>query len=70
MPFVNIRIVEEVIANDAEAKKSSIAAKVATAIAEVAGVNKDDVWVVFEGVPARDWYVGSTSVETRRKSVK
>ncbi len=68
MPFVNIRIVKEVIASDAEAKKSAIAAKVAAAITEVTGVGKDDVWVVFEEVAARDWYVGSTSVETRRRS--
>jgi 4-oxalocrotonate tautomerase len=68
MPFVNIRIVKEVIASDPEAKKSAIAAKVTAAIAEVAGVGKDDVWVVFEEVAARDWYVGSTNVEARRRN--
>ena len=68
MPFVNIRIVREVIAKDAEAKKGAIAAKVAAALVEVAGVGKDDVWVVFEEVAARDWYVGPTNVETRRRS--
>jgi 4-oxalocrotonate tautomerase len=67
MPFVNIRIVREVIADDPETKKSKIAASVAAAISETAGVGKDDVWVVFEEVAARDWYVGATNVETRRK---
>ena len=67
MPFVNIRIVREVIAGDPEGKKAAIAGKVAAAISEVAGVGRDDVWVVFEEVAARDWYVGATNVETRRK---
>lgn len=67
MPFVNIRIVKEVIATDPEAKKAKIAEKIASAISEVAGVGKKDVWVVFEEVAARDWYVGDDSVETLRK---
>ena len=50
MPFVNIRIVREVIAADPERKKAAIADKVANAISEVAGVGKDDIWVVFEEV--------------------
>ena len=68
MPFVNIRIVREVIAADPEGKKAAIAKKVAAAIVEAAGVSENDVWVVFEEVAARDWYVGPISVETRRKS--
>lgn len=67
MPFVNIRLVREVIASDPEAKKSAIAKKVTDAIVESTGLTKDDVWVVFEEVAARDWYVGETNVETRRK---
>ena len=68
MPFVNIRIVKEVIASDPEGKKAAIAKKVAGAIVEATGVGNDDVWVVFEEVAARDWYVGQTSVEARRKA--
>jgi 4-oxalocrotonate tautomerase len=67
MPFVNIRIVREVIADNPEGKKSAIAEKVANAINEATGIARDDVWVVFEEVAARDWYVGVTSVEARRK---
>ena len=67
MPFVNIRIVREVIASDPVGKKAAIAEKVASAINEVAGVGKSDIWVVFEEVAARDWYVGPASVESMRK---
>jgi 4-oxalocrotonate tautomerase len=70
MPFVNIRMVREVIASDPEGKKAAIAAKVSAAIVEATGLGKDDVWVVFEEVAARDWYVGPTSVETRRRAPK
>ena len=66
MPFVNIRIVKEVIADDPEAKKAALAEKVAGAINEVTGIGLNDIWVVFHEVDARDWYVGMTSVETRR----
>lgn len=68
MPFVNIRLVREVIAHDPETKKARIADKIVEAVNEVTGIAKDDVWVVFEEVAARDWYVGDRNVETRRKS--
>jgi 4-oxalocrotonate tautomerase len=66
MPFINIRLVKEVIANDPEGKKAEIARKVTDAITEATGLAEDDVWVVFEEVAARDWFVGSTSVHARR----
>jgi 4-oxalocrotonate tautomerase len=68
MPFVNIRLVKEVIASDPEGKKGAIARGVVNAITQATGLTSDDVWVVFEEVAARDWYVGPTSVETRRKA--
>ncbi len=67
MPFVTIRIVKEVIADDPTAKKTAMAEKIVAAIAETAGISKNDVWVVFEEVAARDWFVGDLSVETRRQ---
>lgn len=67
MPFVNIRIVKEVIADDPGAKKAVMAEKIVAAIAETAGISKNDVWVVFEEVAARDWYVGDSSVHDRRQ---
>jgi 4-oxalocrotonate tautomerase len=35
-------------------------------IAGVTGLPKEDVWIVFEEVNARDWYLGEIDVETRR----
>jgi 4-oxalocrotonate tautomerase len=67
MPFVNIRLVKEVIADDPVGKKAKIAKGVVDAITTTTGLGNDDVWVVFEEVNARDWYVGQIDVETRRK---
>ena len=66
MPFVSIRLVKEVIADDPVGKKTKMAERIAAAITETTGIGMDDVWVVFEEVAARDWFVGQTSVETRR----
>jgi 4-oxalocrotonate tautomerase len=68
MPFVNIQLVKEVIAADPEGKKAVIARKVSAAIMEATGLGETDVWIVFEEVAARDWYLGPTNVETRRKA--
>jgi 4-oxalocrotonate tautomerase len=68
MPFVNIRVVREVIADDPSGKKAKIAKKVTEAIVEVTGLTKDDVWVVFEEVAAKDWFVGPASVQELRKA--
>ena len=68
MPFVNIRIVKEVIASDPAGKKQAIANGVIESINKATGIAKDDVWVVFEEVAARDWYVGERSVESRRNA--
>ena len=65
MPFVSIRMVREVIADNPELKKLAIAKSVVKAITETTGLANDDVWV-FEEVAARDWYVGQVNVETRR----
>ena len=68
MPFVNIRLVKEVIADDPEGKKARIAKGIVSTITETTGLSHDDVWVVFEEVAAKDWYVGQASVETKRKA--
>lgn len=68
MPFVNIRLVREVIADDPEGKKAKIAAGVVKTVNEVTGIGADDIWVVFEEVAAKDWYVGQKSVATRRQA--
>ena len=68
MPFVNIRLVREVIADDPKGKKAMLAERITAAVAETTGLGPDDVWVVFEEVAARDWYVGPTNVEARRRA--
>ena len=66
MPFVNIRIVKEVIASDPAGKQRSIAKAVKDVIRAETGLGDDDVWVVFEQVAARDWYIGEKDVEAIR----
>ena len=68
MPFVNIRLVKEVIADDPLGKKDKISKGVVKAITETTGLTDKDVWVVFEEVAARDWYVGPTDVQTMRQN--
>jgi len=68
MPFVNVRIVREVIADDPEGKKQKIAAGIVSTITGATGLTDEDVWVVFEEVAARDWHVGQKSVAARRKA--
>jgi len=70
MPFVNIRLVKEVIADDPAGKKDRISKCVVRAITETTGLSDNDVWVVFEEVAARDWYVGPTDVQTMRQKNK
>ncbi|RWM76839.1 MAG: 4-oxalocrotonate tautomerase [Mesorhizobium sp.] len=60
MPFVNIRLVKDVIADDPAGCPG------AAAITGATGLTSKDVWVVFEEVAARDWFVGETDVETMR----
>jgi 4-oxalocrotonate tautomerase len=66
MPFVSIRIVKEVIADDPSGKKAAMSKQVAAAIAAATGLPKEDVWIVFEEINARDWYLGEIDAETRR----
>jgi 4-oxalocrotonate tautomerase len=66
MPFVNIRIVKEVIADDPVAKKAAITQQVTSAIASQAGIPEEAVWVVFEEVSEQDWFVGGNRVKELR----
>jgi len=66
MPFVNIRLVKELIADNPAGKKAAIGKRVAQAISETTGLPQEEVWIVFEEVAARDWYLGAIDVETRR----
>lgn len=63
MPFVNIRILK----GHPQARKDEISRRVTDAIAELAELPKEAVWVVFEDVEAEDWYVGATPVAELQK---
>ena len=66
MPFVNIRLVREVIADDPDRKKAEMTDKIAAVIAAATGVSEDQVWIVFEEVDAKDWFLGKSSVKKLR----
>lgn len=68
MPFVNIRLVRELIADAPDAKKERIARGIVDTITSATGLTPDDVWIVFEEVAARDWVVGEQTVAARRKA--
>ena len=63
MPFVSIRLIE----NRSQQQKDEIAKRVNDAISDVLHLPKDDIWVVFEDIPAAGWYVGGTAVAELRK---
>jgi 4-oxalocrotonate tautomerase len=66
MPFVNIRLVKELIADAPAKKKAAIGQRVADAISEITGLPPQEVWIVFEEVEARNWYLGTADVEMLR----
>ncbi|MCB1486150.1 MAG: tautomerase family protein [Bauldia sp.] len=66
MPMVRITYVAENFGEDAEARKAAISSKFAQALSEEMGVGKGDVWVVFDDVGAKDWFVGPESVKEMR----
>lgn len=66
MPFVTIKI----LAGHPQERKDEISRRVTEAIAEVAKLPKEAVWVVFEDVTADDWYVGAATVASMKKAGK
>ena len=62
-PFVSIRMIE----GRSQQQKNEIAQRVNDALSDVLQLPKEDIWVVFEDITARDWYVGSTTVAELRK---
>jgi 4-oxalocrotonate tautomerase len=59
MPFVNIQILK----GHSKQRKDEISRRVTEAIAEVAGLSKDAVWIVYEDVETEDWYCGGKSMQ-------
>ncbi|MFY0682694.1 MAG: 4-oxalocrotonate tautomerase family protein [Thalassovita sp.] len=66
MPFVNIRIVKQVIEKDPEGIKAKINEDVTNSISLSAGIPKENVWVVFEEVDEADWFSGGARVKDLR----
>ncbi|MBX9944416.1 MAG: 4-oxalocrotonate tautomerase family protein [Reyranella sp.] len=63
MPFVTIRFIE----GRSQEKKDEIAKRVNEVLSEVLQIPKNDTWIVFEDVGAKDWYVGGATVAELRK---
>lgn len=63
MPFVNIQILK----GHPRKRKDEMSRRVTETIAELAGLPKEAVWVVFDEVAAEDWYVGGTRVSELKK---
>lgn len=66
MPFVNIRIVKQVIESDPEGIKAKVQSDVTTSLAEAAGIPKENVWVTFDEVDETDWFAGGVRVKELR----
>ena len=66
MPFVTIKILE----GHSQERKDEMSRRVTTAIAELAGLPREAVWVVFDDVSAEDWYVGGATVGSLKKAGK
>jgi len=64
MPFINVQLAKELIADDPQGKKAALGQRITEAVTGVTGVKSDEVWIVFEEVPARNWYIGPRDVES------
>jgi 4-oxalocrotonate tautomerase len=63
MPFVNIQILK----GHPQKRKDEMARRVVAAVSELAKLPPEAVWVVFDELPATDWYVGNTRVDVLKK---
>jgi 4-oxalocrotonate tautomerase len=70
MPFVNIRLIEQGLGDNAAAKKAEIGRRVTEAICQVSGLPPEAIWVVFENVAPDHWQVGGRTVAAIWKEAK
>ena len=63
MPLVNIQILK----GHPQERKDEIARRVVATVSELAKLPPEAVWVVFDELPATDWYVGNTRVDILKK---
>lgn len=57
MPMITVRI----LAGHKQETKDKIAAGFTKVVKETIGLSSSDIWIVFEDVPAKDWYVGESN---------
>ncbi|NMD07034.1 MAG: tautomerase [Phyllobacteriaceae bacterium] len=57
MPMITVRIVE---GQKAETKKK-IAEGFTKVIKENTGLSSNDIWIIFQDVPAKEWFVGENN---------
>jgi 4-oxalocrotonate tautomerase len=70
MPFVNVRLVRQAIADAPQAKKDEMGREIVKAISKVTGLDEQLVWVTFEEVDDHDWFVGQKNVREIRAAAK
>lgn len=66
MPFVNIRIVKQVIEHDPDGIKAKVQTAVTDAIAQAAGIPTENVWITFDEIDETDWFAGGQRVKELR----
>ena len=54
MPMITVRILE----GHSKQTKQKIATGFMKTVTEATGLQPSDMWIVFEDVPAAEWYVG------------
>lgn len=57
MPMITVRIVE---GQKTETKKK-IAEGFTKVIKETTGFSSNDIWIIFQDVPAKEWFVGENN---------
>lgn len=66
MPFVNIRLIKELIADAPAEKKAEMTRRIADAISDVTGLPVAEVWIVYDEVSENNWFLGHMSVKEFR----
>ena len=61
MPYIQI------LEGHPQERKDEMARRVVAAVSELAQLPPEAVWVVFDELPATDWYVGNTRVDVLKK---
>jgi 4-oxalocrotonate tautomerase len=66
MPIVTVQW----LAGRTPAQKTAAAARLTDVIADVAQIDRDDVWVIFQDVARDDWVIGAPADSSQRESAR